>query len=112
MKTTAIQCIAAAVAVAASGGVFADEGNYPLSITGPDISVKTRAQVIAEMYEVVAPEEVPAKTRAQVIAELREAQRLGLVPVGEADVPRSTAEQEAQIALAGRLAAQPTVARK
>jgi hypothetical protein len=44
-------------------------------------------------------------TRAQVKAELREATRLGLVTVGEGDIPVATAEQERLIAKAGHDAA-------
>jgi hypothetical protein len=45
-------------------------------------------------------------TREQVKAELREATRLGLVSMGEGDVPIATAEQERLIAKAGQEAAQ------
>ena len=41
-------------------------------------------------------------TREQVKAELREAQRLGLITVGEGSVPTATAEQERLIAKAGQ----------
>jgi hypothetical protein len=41
-----------------------------------------------------------------VIAEWQEAQRLGLLGNGEAGVPESTPSQEAQIAAAGRRAAE------
>ena len=44
-------------------------------------------------------------SRAQVVAELREAQRLGLVTVGEEDVPQATAQQARLIAEAGEKAA-------
>jgi hypothetical protein len=44
-------------------------------------------------------------SRAQVVAELREAQRLGLVTVGEGDVPETTVEQARLIAAAGEKAA-------
>jgi hypothetical protein len=44
-------------------------------------------------------------TRAVVLAELREAQRLGLVSIGEGNMPIATAEQERLIAKAGRDAA-------
>jgi Domain of unknown function (DUF4148) len=44
-------------------------------------------------------------SRAQVVAELREAQRLGLVTVGEGDVPEATVEQARLIAAAGEKAA-------
>ena len=45
------------------------------------------------------------RSRAAVLAELREAQRLGLVARGEADLPIGTPEQEARIARAGEAAA-------
>jgi hypothetical protein len=52
-------------------------------------------------------------SRAQVVAELREAQRLGLITVGEGDTPEPTAEQARLIAQAGeRAAASQTVASK
>jgi len=52
-------------------------------------------------------------SRAQVVAELREAQRLGLITVGEATVPTPTAEQARLIAEAGaQAAARETVASK
>lgn len=52
-------------------------------------------------------------SRAQVVAELREAQRLGLITVGEGNVPTPTAEQARLIAEAGaRAAARETVASK
>ena len=41
-------------------------------------------------------------TREQVKAELREAQRLGLMTVGEGSTPTATAEQERLIAKAGK----------
>lgn len=43
-------------------------------------------------------------TRAKVEAELREAQRLGLLTIGDGDLPVATAEQEAAIEEAGRQA--------
>jgi hypothetical protein len=45
------------------------------------------------------------RSRAEVLAELREAQRLGLVARGEADVPIGSPQQEARIAQAGETAA-------
>lgn len=50
-------------------------------------------------------EAAEATTRARVLAELREAQRLGLVTIGEEDVPSPTAEQSRMIAQAGEEAA-------
>jgi hypothetical protein len=52
-------------------------------------------------------------SRAQVVAELREAQRLGLITVGERDTPEPTAGQARLIAQAGeRAAASQPVASK
>jgi hypothetical protein len=62
--------------------------------------------------ELPAPDPATAKTRAQVKAELREAIRLGLVMVGEGEMPQATAEQERLIALAGRRAIAEQVAGK
>ncbi|MGZ8274173.1 MAG: DUF4148 domain-containing protein [Burkholderiaceae bacterium] len=42
-----------------------------------------------------------ANTRARVLAELREAKRLGLITVGEEDIPSPTREQSRMIAQAG-----------
>lgn len=53
-----------------------------------------------------APEFAEAPiSRAQVVAELQEAQRLGLIPQGEASIPEMTAEQARLIAAAGAKAA-------
>jgi len=46
------------------------------------------------------------KSRAEVIAEWKEADRLGLLTISEAGLPESTPRQEAQIAAAGRRAAE------
>lgn len=46
-----------------------------------------------------------SKTRAQVKAELMETIRLGLLPLGDGDVPAPTAEQQRQIVEAGERAA-------
>lgn len=43
-------------------------------------------------------------TRARVVAELEEAQRLGLITVGEGDVPQLSSEQVQLIAQAGERA--------
>jgi hypothetical protein len=55
----------------------------------------------------VASSEEPGYTvsRARVLGELREAQRLGLITVGEEDIPSLTQEQSRRIALAGDEAA-------
>lgn len=54
----------------------------------------------AAIVEEPAFAEVPI-SRARVVAELYEAQRLGLLTVGEGDVPEMTAEQSRLIAAAG-----------
>jgi len=61
------------------------------------------------------PDEAPmvsVKTRAQVNAELAEARRLGLVVYGERDIPIATAQEERQIVEAGRRAAKQDIASK
>lgn len=57
-------------------------------------------------YPVEEPSDGTGTSRAQVIAELREAQRLGLMSVGESDPPVATARQQSQIAAAGQRAAE------
>jgi hypothetical protein len=54
---------------------------------------------------VASEEQGYTTSRARVLGELREAQRLGLITVGEEDVPSFTDEQNRQIALAGDAAA-------
>lgn len=56
------------------------------------------------------PANLVVTSRAQVVAELHEAQRLGLIPQGEADIPQITEEQVRRIAQAGRIAAGSAVA--
>ena len=51
-------------------------------------------------------EAAEAALRARVVAELREAQRLGLITVGDEDIPQPTAEQNRMIAEAGNRAAE------
>lgn len=58
------------------------------------------------------PANLVVTSRAQVVAELREAQRLGLIPEGEADIPQVTEVQARRVAQAGRSAAGSTVAQK
>lgn len=80
-----IHTVLSAIAISVASSAFAGGGPYPVD---------------------EPPAAVPGKSRAEVIAELREAQRLGLVSVGEAGVPESTPHQEALIAAAGRRAAE------
>ena len=70
--------------VLATTGAFADSG---------DTSINDWATISSTV------------TREQVKAELREATRLGLVCVGEGNIPIGTAEQERMIAKAGQDAA-------
>lgn len=83
---------------------------------------RTRAEVAAEAaapqtgvlaYQPTANAEtnlytaVPSQvSRAQVVAELQEAQRLGLIRVGDNDYPAATPEQTEQIRQAGLRAVQ------
>lgn len=59
------------------------------------LTLSVAANAVDETFQ-----EAPV-SRAQVIAELREAERLGLIPLGEADIPVQTAEQTRLIAKAG-----------
>lgn len=102
MKRITFAALAVAMSCAFAPVVHAEDGKYPQSVMGEGVSVKTRAQVIAEMSEPAAAEVSTAKTRAQVIAETREAARLGLLP-GERE-REATAEQERLIRLAGERA--------
>jgi hypothetical protein len=83
---------ALAIAVACSA-IIAGCGS--LSYDAPAISMQSAADNAG-----------PQVTRARVVAELREAQRLGLITVGEEDVPQPTAEQNRMIAEAGNRAAE------
>jgi len=65
-----------AVLVFASGAAFAGGGPYP---------------------EPAIPESGTSKTRAQVLAELHEAQRLGLIHVGEGDIRSDPSKQPGSI---------------
>ena len=103
----------------AVSGAFADSGDLPIDVWAGS-STLTREQVRQEMRAAIArgdrfigeggyvPAPVPStpRSRAEVKAELREATRLGLVAVGDGNVPVATAEQERLIAKAGRNAAE------
>ena len=83
MKT--IHTLLSLVALALSGTALAGGGVYPVDEQDATAS---------------------GKSRAEVIAEWQEAQRLGLMTISEAGLPESTPRQEAQIAAAGRRAAE------
>jgi len=110
---------------------------YPEAVLVPDISTRTRAEVIAELQEaqhlglVGSTEDGFAsiklnhesgdavtmrgdvdRLRAKTRAETREAGRLGLLSFGEGNPPIATAEQEELIAAAGRLAVDTVVSAK
>jgi hypothetical protein len=125
MKTKA--AVFAVFALSLAGAAVADNGTYPESelykSEGPG---KSRAEVVAEVLqaqrdgtlgyvESAWPTSVqagPGRSRAEVIAEMEEAQKLGLLSNGEGDVRFATAEQNEQIADAGRRAASIQVAGK
>jgi hypothetical protein len=110
---------AASLALATTS-VLADSGDLNINDWLPSNSTITREQVKQEMRDayargdrdygergyVVAESPSASPSRAEVKAELREATRLGLVSIGEGDVPVATAEQESMIAKAGHDAAE------
>jgi hypothetical protein len=118
MKTKA--AVFAVFAISLAGAASAGGGAYPepylYKSEGPG---KSRAEVVAEVLQAQRdgtlgndesgfPPSVhsgPGKSRAEVIAEMEEAQKLGLLMTGEGDVKIATAEQNEQIAEAGRRAA-------
>lgn len=83
--------VVAASLVLVATGAFADTSNYV---------------VIGERGIVFSESESAPRDRAVVLAELREAQRLGLVSIGEGNMPIATPEQERLIAQAGHDAAE------
>ena len=103
--------IAASLALATTG-VFADSGDLHINDWANIDTTVTHEQAKQEMASlgergyVFAEDTSSSRSRAEVIAELREAQKLGLVSVGESNVPIGTAEQEQLIAKAGHDAAQ------
>ena len=123
MKTKA--AVFAVFAIGLAGAALAGGGAYPEPyLDKSDGPGRSRAEVVAEVLQAQRdgtlgndesgfPPSVhsgPGKTRAEVIAEMEEAQRLGLLMTGEGDVVIATAEQEQQIAGAGRRAASIQVA--
>lgn len=114
-------------AISLAGSALAGGGSYPepylAKSEGPG---RSRAEVVSEVLEAQRqgtlsfvesefPSSVhsgPGKTRAEVIAEMEEAQKLGLLMNGEGDFKVATAEQNEQIADAGRRAASIQVAGK
>lgn len=125
MKTKA--AVFAVFAIGLASSALAGGGAYPepylYKSDGPG---RSRSEVVAEVLQAQRdgtlgydesgfPPSVqsgPGKTRAEVIAEMEEAQRLGLLMTGEGDVVIATAEQEQQIADAGRRAESIQVAGK
>lgn len=114
------RAVFAIFALGLGGAAFAGGGAYPEPYLARETgSGATRAAVIGEVPDAqrqgrldFAENEWPAsvtsspgKSRAEVVAEMEEAQRLGLLMVGDGDVKVATAEQERQIAEAGRRAA-------
>lgn len=110
--------VAASLALA-TAGAFADPGDVSINDWSTFSSTVTREQVEQEMRDAYArgdrdggergylvAEVSSSRSRAEVVAELREAQRLGLLSVGEGDAPIATAEQEQLIAKAGHDAAE------
>lgn len=103
----------------ATTGAFADSGDLHINDWPSSGSAVTREQVRQEMIDAyargdrdygergyVVAESHPSRSRAEVLAELHEATLLGLVSVGEGDVPIATAEQEQLIVKAGHDAAE------
>lgn len=112
--------VVAASFVLATTGAFADSGDVHINDRTTFSPTVTREQVKQEMKDayargdrdygergyVIAESLSTPRSRAEVLAELREAQRLGLVSIGEGNMPIATAEQERLIAKAGRDAAE------
>jgi hypothetical protein len=102
-------------AIGFAGAALAGVEPYPESVLVQSGSTTSRAEVIAEMQSAGTPSvgeegfrfaesSGHGRSRAEVVAELEEAQRLGLLTIGEGDVKFATAEQEQMIADAGRRA--------
>jgi hypothetical protein len=119
MEMLTSKFVVAASFVLATTSAFADSGDLHINDWSTFSSTVTREQVKQEMKDayargdrdygergyVVAENASTPRSRAEVQAELREAQRLGLVSIGEGDMPIATAEQERMIAKAGHDAA-------
>lgn len=100
--------LASSLALAVTGA-FADSGDLNINDWPSNGSTAVAMQIgqsdIGERGYVFALD-TSSRSRAEVVAELREAQKLGLISVGEGDAPVATAEQEAMIAKAGHDAAE------
>jgi predicted RNase H-like HicB family nuclease len=124
MKAT--YAVLSVFAMSVAGSVYAGGGPYPEPYMVQGESVKTRAEVRAELREAqrlglvstgeegirFAASEGSDKSRAEVAAELEEAQRLGLLTIGEEPFKVATPEQEQMIAEAGRRAAEQVLIAK
>jgi hypothetical protein len=103
--------LATSLALAVTGAI-ADSGDLNINDWSNGGSAVSHEQFmqgesnVGERGYVFAQDSSPERSRAEVVAELREAQKLGLISVGESDAPIATAEQEALIAKAGHDAEQ------
>jgi len=73
------------------------------AIAAPCAVLLMGCETLMTSFEAPVAAEEPGHTisRARVVGELKEAQRLGLITVGEEDIPTLTEEQSRRIALAG-----------
>jgi hypothetical protein len=95
--------LATSLALAVTGA-FADSGDLNINdwpANGSNASYMQVASAEGERGYMFEQDSSPERSRAEVVAELREAQKLGLISVGESDAPIATSEQEALIAKAG-----------
>jgi hypothetical protein len=127
MKRVHLSGVALVLAVTTSA--WAGVEPYPAAVQVEEASTKTRSEVIAELHEAqrlglmtsverdFASARISQESgdtvivwgdaramRAKIHAETIEANRLGLLSVGEGNPPVATAEQEELIAAAGRRA--------
>jgi hypothetical protein len=104
--------VSSTAAVAQGGSIAVDQLTYgsaafSTGVAGTPSTPAAAAAVRAGVGEqaLVFVDSHGTRTRAEVVAEVREAARLGVLTYGEAGPRPTTAEQEAQIARAGRAAA-------
>jgi hypothetical protein len=73
------------------------------AIAAPCAVLLMGCETLMTSFEAPVASEEPGYTvsRARVVSELKEAQRLGLITVGEESIPTLTEEQSRRIALAG-----------
>jgi hypothetical protein len=73
------------------------------AIAAPCAVLLMGCETLMTSFEAPVAAEEPGHTvsRARVVGELKEAQRLGLITVGEESIPTLTEEQSRRIALAG-----------